>query len=267
MPQHARGRLCQRHHGQPRGLDGVGHLVGTLEQVHATRLRRGGRQCRGLGHGFVTLGRPTATPGLARGPPVLARARAAPVGRHGAPPRAEDPQARRETQRTAALQAPHRSAHPSRRLTPGTALPHGQSVQADEPPMAPRGHGQRPGPAPLGRTPGLMAEPAAGWIVALQRPVGPPRAASAGEPRLGTGAPAMARVGTRPAPALHARAGALALTDAARREAVPARGLRTVGRPRTVAPLPPSPTPEDVVRILDEADWHHSRTPSQVHRA
>jgi hypothetical protein len=72
----------------------------------------------------------------------------------------------------------------------------------------------------------------------------------------------MARVGTRPAPALHARAGALALTDAARREAWPERGLRTVGLPRTVDPLPPSPTPEDVVRILDEADGPHLRTPS-----
>lgn len=43
------------------------------------------------------------------------------------------------------------------------------------------------------------------------------------------------------------------------------REILTVGIPITVNPLPPSPTPEDVFRSLDEADLHHLRTPSQVH--
>jgi hypothetical protein len=40
-----------------------------------------------------------------------------------------------------------------------------------------------------------------------------------------------------------------------------------VGIPQTVDPLPSSPTPEAVLQILDEADLHHIRTPSQVHLA
>jgi hypothetical protein len=78
---------------------------------------------------------------------------------------------------------------------------------------------------------------------------------------------AIARVGTRPIPAIHSLAGDLALNDAALREALHERGILTVGILRTVEPLPSSPTPEDVFRILDEADLHHIRTPSQVHLA
>jgi hypothetical protein len=76
-----------------------------------------------------------------------------------------------------------------------------------------------------------------------------------------------AQVGTRPSPAIHALAGDLALNDAALRETLHARGILTVGIPRTVDPLPPSPTPADVLRSLDESDLHHIRTPSQVHLA
>jgi hypothetical protein len=43
--------------------------------------------------------------------------------------------------------------------------------------------------------------------------------------------------------------------------------MLTVGIPNTVEPLLPLPTPKDVLRLLDEADWHHIRTPSQVHLA
>ncbi len=78
---------------------------------------------------------------------------------------------------------------------------------------------------------------------------------------------AITRVRTRPTPAIHALAGDLALQDAALREALPARGMLTVGIPQTIDPLAPSPTPEDVSRMLDEADWHGRRTPTQVHLA
>jgi len=40
-----------------------------------------------------------------------------------------------------------------------------------------------------------------------------------------------------------------------------------VGIPKTVDPLPPTSTPEDVLPSLDAADLHHIRTPSQVHLA
>jgi hypothetical protein len=68
-------------------------------------------------------------------------------------------------------------------------------------------------------------------------------------------------------PAIHSLAGDLALNAAALREALHARGILTVGIPTTVDPLPPSPTPEDVLRLLDEADLHGIRTPAQVRLA
>jgi hypothetical protein len=51
------------------------------------------------------------------------------------------------------------------------------------------------------------------------------------------------------------------------REASHQQGILTVGISKTVDPLPPPPTPQDVLRILDEADLHPLRTPSQVHLA
>jgi hypothetical protein len=78
---------------------------------------------------------------------------------------------------------------------------------------------------------------------------------------------AIACVRTRPTPAIHSLAGDLALNDAALRDTLHARGILTVGIPKTVAPFSPSPTPEDVSRMLDEADLHDIRTPSQVHLA
>jgi hypothetical protein len=78
---------------------------------------------------------------------------------------------------------------------------------------------------------------------------------------------ASARVRRRPPPAIHALAGDLALHDAAVREAWHERGLRTVGLPQTVAPLPPAPSPEAVSRILREAGLQAIRTPPQGHLA
>jgi hypothetical protein len=183
------------------------------------------------------------------------------------PQLSEDQRARLDTQLTAALAAPQRIEHPSRRRTQGKMLPHGNIVNADDPTMAPICTGKSHGPAPFGRKPGMMAEPAAGCIVALHRPVGNPSDASDGEPLGDNVEQAIARVRTRPPPAIHALAGDLALHDVSWREAWHERGILPVGSPKTVDPLPSSPTPEDVLQILDEADLHHIRTPSQVHLA
>ena len=94
-----------------------------------------------------------------------------------------------------------------------------------------------------------------------------PSDASYVEPLVDKVEQAIARVKRRPIPAIHSLAGDLALNDAALRAALHERGILTVGIPRTVEPLPPSPTPEEVLRSLDEADLHHIRTPSQVHLA
>jgi len=145
-------------------------------------MRRFGRQCRGIGHVFVTLVRQTETHLLEMGEQVLPLARAAQEYLHGATPLSADQQARLHTQLTAALEAHHRIERQSRRLTPGKALSHGQIVNAYDPTIAPICQGKSHCLAQFGRKPGIIAEPAAGFIVALHLPVGNPTAASDVDP-------------------------------------------------------------------------------------
>ena len=230
-------------------------------------MRRFGRQCRGMGAVFVTLVRQTETQLLERGRQVLPLVQAVQARLHSMPPLLEDQRARLGTQLTAALEAHQRIEHQSRRLTQGKALPHCKIVNAYDPTIAPICKGKSNCPAQFGRKPGIIAEPATGFIFALHLPVGNPSDASYVQPLVDHVEQAIARVRTRPTPAIHSLAGDLALNDAALREVLHARGILTVGIPHTVDPLPPSPTPEDVLRILDETDLHHIRTPSQVYLA
>jgi hypothetical protein len=230
-------------------------------------MRRFGRQCRGMGKVFVMLVRQTERQLLEMGAQVLPLARAAHVCLHGATHLSEDQQARLNTQLTAALEAHRRIAQQSRRLTQGKALPHCKIVNAYDPTIAPICKGKSNCPTQFGRKPGIIAEPAAGFIFAWHLPIGNPSDASDVEPLVDKVEQAIARVRTRPIPVIHSLAGDLALNDAALREALHERGILTVGIPRTVEPLPPSPMPEDVLRSLDEADLEHIRTPSQVHLA
>jgi hypothetical protein len=204
---------------------------------------------------------------LELGQQVLPLTRAAQAHLHGATHLSADQRARLHTQLTAALDAQHRIAHPSRRLTQGKALSHCKLVNAYDPTIAPICKGKSNCPAQFGRKPGIIAEPAAGFIFALHLPVGNPSDVRYVEPLVDKVEQAITRVRTRPPPAIHSLAGDLALNDAALREALHARGILTVGIPKTVAPLPSSPTPEDVLRILDETNLHGIRTPTQVHRA
>jgi hypothetical protein len=220
-----------------------------------------------MGQVLVTLVRQTETQVLELGQPVLALARAAQACLRGAPQLSEDQRARLDTQRTAALEAHHRIAHQARRLTQGQALSHGKIVNASDPTIAPICNGKSNCPAQFGRKPGMIAEPAAGFLFALPLPGGNPRDARYVEPWVDKVEQAIARGGTRSTPASLSLAGAVALHDAALREAWHARGMLTVGIPRTVDPRPPSPTPEDVPRLLEEAGLQDIRTPSQVHLA
>jgi hypothetical protein len=230
-------------------------------------MRRFGRQCRGMGKVFVTLVRQTETQLLELGQPVLALARAAQACLHGAPQLSEDQRVRLDTQLTAALQAHHRIAHQSRRLTQGKALTHCKIVNAYDPTIAPICKGKSNCPAQFGRKPGIIAEPAAGFIFGLHLPVGNPSDASYVQPLIAHVQRAIARVVTSPRPTIHSLAGDLAFNDAALRETLQQQGILTVGIPQTVEPLPPSPSPEDVLRLLSEGDLPRARTPCQVHLA
>ena len=123
---------------------------------------------------FVTLVRQTERQLLESGQLILPLARAAQKYVHGAPHLSEDQRARLHIQLTAALEAHHRIAHQSRRLTQGKALSHGKIVNAYDPTIAPICKGKSHCPTQFGRKPGILAEPAAGFIFALHLPVGNP---------------------------------------------------------------------------------------------
>jgi hypothetical protein len=220
-----------------------------------------------MGKVFVTLVRQTETQLLERGRQVLPLARAVQARLHSMMQLSQDQRARLDTQITAALEAHQRIAHQSRRLTQGKALTRCKIVNAYDPTIAPICKGKSNCPAQFGRKPGIIAEPAAGFIFALHLPVGNPSDASYVQPLVDKVQQAIARVRPRPTPAIHSLAGDLAFNDASLREALHQQGILTVGIPHTIDPLPPSPTPEDVFQILDEADLHGIRTPSQVHLA
>jgi len=220
-----------------------------------------------MGKVCVTLVRQTETHLLELGQPVLALAQAAEACLHGATHLAEEQRARLDTQLRATLEAHRRIEQQSRRLTQGKALPSCKIVNAYDPTIAPICKGKSNCPTQFGRKPGIIADPAAGFIFALHLPVGHPRDASSVEPLVDHVERAIALVETRPTLAMHSLAGDLALNDAALREALHARGILTVGIPKTVDPLPAAPTPEEVARMLDESDLHGIRTPTQVQLA
>jgi hypothetical protein len=129
------------------------------------------------------------------------------------------------------------------------------------------GYGKSNCPAQCGRKPGIVAEPAAGFIFAVHLPVGNPSDASYVEPLVDKVQQAISRVATGPTLAIRSLAGDLAFNDASLREALHAQGILTVGIPKTVDPLTPFPSPEDVLRILNEAGLSCTPTPAQVHLA
>jgi hypothetical protein len=230
-------------------------------------MRRFGRQCRGQGKVFVSLVRQTETQLLATGQPVGGLARAAQECVQGAAHLTEDQQGRLATQLTGALAAHQQIVTQSRRLTQGKLLPQCKIVNAYDPTIAPICKGKSNCPTQFGRKPGLIAEPASGFIFAFELPVGNPADPSYVGPLVTKVQYAMALVSGRSSLAIHSLAGDLALNDSKLRETLHGRGILTVGIPHTVEPLTPAPTPEEIRRMLHEAGLLHQRTPHQVQLA
>jgi hypothetical protein len=175
--------------------------------------------------------------------------------------------ARLTTQLTTAREAHALIVHQSRRLTNGKALPQCKIVNPYDRTIAPICKGKSNCPTQFGRKPGIIAEPASGFIFAAHLPVGNPSDNRYVLPLVDKVQHAITQVAHRPQPAIHSLAGDLALNDTALREVLHARGILTVGIPRTVTPITPTPTQEDVRRILHEAGLSRQRTPHQVHLA
>jgi hypothetical protein len=130
-------------------------------------------------------------------------------------------------------------------LTHGNKLRHGQLVNPDDLPIAPLLKGQSKCPAPFGRKPGMGSDPATGVLGANQVPEGKPRPASAVVPLLAKVQKAMERAKPPPRLRVHSVAGDLGIKDKTLRQALQARGILTVGLPKTMAPIQAHPSPEE----------------------
>ena len=154
----------------------------------------------------------------------------------------------------------------STRLTQGQELRHCKLVNAYDLTIAPILKGKSNGPAQFGRKPGIASDPATGFIFA-NRSGGNPSDPSYVLPLLAKVQSAIDRVKPPQRLRVQAVAGDLGLHDEALRQALHARGILTVGIPKTVEPIKAPPSPEEILALLNEAGLNRIRTPHQVHLA
>ena len=227
-------------------------------------MRSFGRQCRGQGRVFVKLVRQTERQLLELGQPipVLGRQAQQLLEETETLPAVQRERLTRQLRSALAAQAQIRKQ--SGRLTQGKKLGHCKLVNAYDLTIAPILKGKSNCPAQFGRKPGLMSEPATGFIFATRVPAGNPYDASYVVPLLDQVQRAIDRVGARKRRQVHSVAGDLGINDATVRQTLHERGILTIGIPQTVAPIDPKPTAEAIRSILTDAGLTQKRTPAQV---
>jgi hypothetical protein len=230
-------------------------------------MRRFGRQCRGQGHVFVGLVRQTERQLLERGSPIAALAQAAQQGLQRATHLAERQRERLGSHLKAAQEAQHNISKQSRQLTQGKRLSQCKIVNAYDGTIAPILKGKSNCPAQFGRKPGIISEPTAGFIFATHLPIGNPIDASDVLPLVDKVRSAIERVRGRDKLAIHSVASDLGANDPAVRQTLHARGILTVGIPKTVELINPQPTPQEILDALNAAGLNRKRTPHQVQLA
>ena len=226
-----------------------------------------GRQCRGQGRGLVQLVRHTEQKLLQLGEPMTALGQQAQHLLDQATTRS-DAQRKRVTETFNAALSRH--AHirtPSTRLTHGHKLLHGKLVNAYDLTIAPILKGKSNCPAQFGRKPGIVSDPATGFLFANRVPEGNPSDPSYVLPLLDKVQKAIARVTTPQRLRVHAVAGDLGINDETLRQALHARGILTVGIPKTSEPIQAHPSPEEILALLKAAGLNRIRTPHQVQLA
>jgi hypothetical protein len=155
----------------------------------------------------------------------------------------------------------------SQRLTQGKKLAQCKIVNAYDPTIAPIMKGKSNCPAQFGRKPGLLSEPASGFIFANRVPKGNPSDPSYVLPLLDKVQRAIDLVASPKRFRVHSLGGDLGVNDAEVRQALHGRGMLTVGIPTTVEPINPTPSPEEVLDLLNASGLNRIRTPHQVHLA
>lgn len=230
-------------------------------------MRGFGRSCRGQGHVFVKLVRHTEQQLLALGEPIQTFALKAQERLAQTLTLREAPRQRLTLALTTAMRHHEDIRKQATRLTQGKKLSHDKLVKAYDPTIAPIIKGKSNCPAQFGRKPGIVSEPATGFIFATLVPQGNPSDPSYGLPLLDKVQNAIDRVRIGPKRQIHSVASDLGLNDPCLRHALHERGILTVGIPKTIELVAPNPSAQAVHTILTEAGLNRRRTPHQVHLA
>lgn len=230
-------------------------------------MRSFGRQCRGHGKVFVTLVRQTERPLLELGRSLENWAQDAKEHLSQAPHWGETQRERLRRDLEAASDAHRQITKQSQRLTHGTQLSQCKIGNAYDPTIAPIIKGKSNCPAQFGRKTGIVSAPASGFIFATRVPPGNPSDPSYVLPLLDKVQRAMDLAASPTRLRVHSLGGDLGINDAALRHVLHTRGILTVGIPTAVEPINPTPSPEEVLDILNASGLNRVRTPHQVHLA
>ena len=228
-------------------------------------MRGFGRSCRGQGRVFVKLVRQTEQHLLELGEPIKTFGQQANQRLEQTTTLSATQRERFARELRTAMSAHEHIRQQSTRLTQGKKLSHFKLVNAYDPTIAPIVKGKSNCPAQFGRKPGIVSEPATGFIFATLVPPGNPSDPRYVLPLLDKVQRAIEHTQTGPKRSIHSLAGDLGLNDTALRQALHERGILTVGIPKNVEPIAANPSADDVLNILHEAGLHRKRTPHHVH--
>jgi hypothetical protein len=230
-------------------------------------MRGFGRQCRGQGRVLVHVVRQTEQKLLHLGAPILTLGQQAQHLLDQATTLSDTQRQRVTATFQAALSRHVHIRTQSTRLTQGQKLRHCKLVNAYDLTIAPIVKGKSNCPAQFGRKPGIASDPATGFIFANRIPSGNPSDASYVVPLVDKVQAAIARVTGPCKLAIHSVASDLGANDPTVRQTLHARGMLTVGIPRSIEPIKATPSPEEIHTLLIEAGLHRIRTPYQVQLA
>jgi len=230
-------------------------------------MRSFGRQCRGKGKVFVTLVRQTEKQLLDLGGSMATWSQEAHALLDQTPHLTEVQRGRLRRDLEAARDAHRHIVKQSQRLTQGKPLTQYKIVNAYDSTIAPIIKGKSNCPAQFGRKTGILSEPASGFIFANRVPQGNPSDPSYVLPLLDNVQHAIDLLAAPKRVQVHSLGGDLGVNDVALRHALHQRHILTVGIPTSVEPINPTPSPEEVLDILNTAGLHRIRTPHQVHLA
>jgi hypothetical protein len=230
-------------------------------------MRSFGRSCRGQGKVFVKLVRDTEQQLLDVGQDIMTLGQQAHACLENTTTLSETQRARLREDLTTAMRHHAHIRQQSTHLTQGKQLRHCKVGNAYDPTIAPILKGKSNGPAQFGRKPGMISEPATGFIFANLTPQGTPNDASYVLPLIAKVVQATTRVHHGPKRSIHSLAGDLGVNDPVVRQALHARHMLSVGIPKTVEPITPDPSAEEIRALLNEAHLQRKRPPHQVQLA